>query len=196
MGPFVLSCLSKRGTPIQQKIYKERLYNPEVITNFDSAIEYLKTKPKWGFMWDEVGMAVELSKTCDILTLDLPTLGKSRWVIHMKKNYEYTELFNYRYIIYYLNILFSYCYFFLPFQSLMKIRETGLLNKMWRKWKPTPKEDCFQSTSATPIGYENIVLMFVLLPTAYLLSAIILVGELLYNFHVKSSRNEVIAFER
>ena len=142
-------------------------------------------------------MAVELSKTCDILTLDLPTLGKSRWVIHMKKNYEYTELFNYRYIFTYtIHLLFYVLIFFVPLQSLMKIRETGLLNKMWRKWKPTPKEDCFQSTSATPIGYENIVLMFVLLPTAYLLSAIILVGELLYNFHVKSSRNEVIAFER
>ena len=78
----------------------------------------------------------------------------------------------------------------------MKIRETGLLNKMWRKWKPKAKEDCFQSTSVTPIGYENIVLMFVLLPAAYILSALILVGELLYNFQMKKSRNEVIAFEQ
>ena len=77
----------------------------------------------------------------------------------------------------------------------MKIRETGLLNKMWEKWKPVPKEDCFQSTNATPIGYENIVLMFVLLPTAYDLSALILVGELLYDFHV-SSQNDAIAFEQ
>ena len=62
-------------------------------------------------MWDEVGMAVELSKECNILTLDLPALGKSRWVIHMKKNFEYTELFDYRYIaiiIYCSNILFSF----------------------------------------------------------------------------------------
>ena len=147
-------------------------------------------------MWDEVGMAVELSKTCDILTLDLPTLGKSRWVIHMKKNYEYTELFNYRYMLILFIVTTRSIHSFLSFQSLMKIRETGLLNKMWRKWKPTPKEDCFQSTNATPIGYENIVLMFVLLPTAYILSALILVGELLYDLLVKKSRNEVIAFEQ
>ena len=65
-----------------------------------------------------------------------------------------------------------------------------------RKMEACTQEDCFQSTNATPIGYENIVLMFVLLPTAYVLSALILVGELMYDFHVNLSQNDAIAFEQ
>ena len=75
-------------------------------------------------------------------------------------------------------------------------REKCCREKLREKWKPVPKEDCFQSTNATPIGYENIVLMFVLLPTAYVLSALILVGELMYDFHVNLSQNDAIAFEQ
>ena len=58
------------------------------------AFEYLKSKPKYAFMWDTDSMDAMIGQSCDIIEVKKHTIDLNRWVMYMRKGYPYKNLFN------------------------------------------------------------------------------------------------------
>ncbi len=60
------------------------------------------------------------------------------------------------------------------------MEESGQLDKLWAKWKPTQPKDCVLLTDANSIGFDKLKSAFLLLGLAVPISLCILCFE---NFH-------------
>ena len=63
---------------------------------------------------------------------------------------------------------------------LLKLKETGLLQKMRTEWMPTKKEEAPPTT--TVLGFENLVFPFICLTLGVLLSICTVLIEMLKSF--------------
>ena len=58
--------------------------------SFDDFDEFLKTNPKYAFIWDKPSMDAKYGQTCDLFGIDI-SLKTYYWTLYMKKDYEYSE---------------------------------------------------------------------------------------------------------
>ena len=64
------------------------------MNSVEDAIEYLKSKPKYAFMWDTDSMDAKIGQSCDIIEVKKYTIDLNRWVMYMRKGYPFKDLFN------------------------------------------------------------------------------------------------------
>ena len=63
--------------------------------SFDDFDEFLKTNPKYAFIWDKPSMDAKYGQTCDLFGIDI-SLKTYYWTLYMKKDYEYSEMINHK----------------------------------------------------------------------------------------------------
>ncbi len=66
------------------------------------------------------------------------------------------------------------------------MEESGQMHKMWTKWEPKRRKDCFSVAEASGIGFKSLQSAFTILVTALIMSVMIVILENIVSYSLKS----------
>ena len=89
---YIFEQFFKNEVPIHKKSYEEKWLHMESI---EKALEFMKSKPKYAFIWDKFAIDTFNYDTCELKELT-GFERRDNYVFYMKKDFEYRKLFGYQ----------------------------------------------------------------------------------------------------
>ncbi len=156
-------------------MYAERW---EAVESYEEALTKIVSGEKYAFIWATDTMTSLFGKSCDLIPIK-EIVYEGILTIVLKKEYPYKKLFDFLYdkithTIYKRMIIVHHK----SFLSLSKLLETGQIDRMWSRWKPQARTDCFEADSVSGLGLNQVISAFWFLGAALVSSAILFLVEM------------------
>jgi hypothetical protein len=153
---------------IKYRVRQELMKNDDIVKNIEEGVERIRNNRKYAFIWDKTTMIPHMTNdNCEFMDIKFD-LGSNILAMAWNPNLPH------RYILdHYIN----------------KMKESGQLDRIIRKWQPLEQSGCWQSKEFKKMGLENMVFAFALVVGAVALASLLFLGELLVRHRLGRPTN-------